>query len=309
VVYPLEPLYEVDAEEAHLLGSFYEAKYDRDSMLVEFVKYLKERNAAGQLGWKVMFTEKYTYWPSGRLRTRELVLDSGEKSLWNFSDKKPKWSSHLDRVFGSWFSKSESRDLSTKQFDLAKRVLVCHELLSEIEEAVFETLSQGQRRRRWAFTSITARLPDFKDVVEEIVPESKPRVSFFAWTHQESADFLAGFDRLESPGALRLFADSYAESHVSVPRYYTAEAFDEDLQSWFAANTASSMLVMPIRALDQERLETAGLLHLFLATILESEQAVAVASVFRRFGHLLEQVIEMARVNELLNDQVDFAAD
>ena len=89
--YPVEPREELRLEEALLLTTYYEARYDAANRLREFIKRLRERDAENKLSWAMMFIERYEYWPSGRLKTRRLVGRDGAARSWNFEDSPFKW--------------------------------------------------------------------------------------------------------------------------------------------------------------------------------------------------------------------------
>lgn len=97
-IQPVQPCQEISQAETESLNTYYEARYDDEGRVREFIKHLRERNPDNHLSWLTMFTEKYEYWPSGRLQTRLLVAADGSKQTWNFPDTI--WSKFKD-----WFGK------------------------------------------------------------------------------------------------------------------------------------------------------------------------------------------------------------
>lgn len=97
-IQPAQPCQEIAQADAESLNTYYEARYDDQGRVQQFIKHLRERNADNQLAWLTMFTENYEYWPSGRLQTRRLVAADGTTQTWSFSDSL--WSK-----IKNWFGK------------------------------------------------------------------------------------------------------------------------------------------------------------------------------------------------------------
>ena len=313
--YPIEPVNEIDLESARELVTYYEARYNADGSISQFIKYLKQQEPGRGTIWKEVFIEDYAYYATGRLKERRFSVPGGEPQVWRFDDEPRCWSAYLDSLACSLFSTARpGNDKASpvpEDMGFAERLVICHELASELDNDLFETIADHQRSPDVVLPQLAGLLPRFRDIVQLVCPHSKPRILFLvAQSVPESAelnsvatrstpssfDVLEGFDTVGGIVSIEELLDPYFERKMMTPSEVPIRASqDSDVVAWRTANEVASMFVVPIRVVCEHGLETAGLLVLILSRECDVHVSAAVKSVFRRFAHLCHTTFDIAQ--------------
>lgn len=307
--YPVEPLNEIDLNAAQQLTTYYEARFNSRGLVSRFTKYLKQQEPEGCVGWKVMFTEEYEYHATGQLKERRLSTPDGELKVWDFEDKPAGWSNYFDAFASSLFSGISTRDAESTpvlpELALIDRLVVCHELMSELDNTVFETIARQPRTPDWILSSFCEQLPRWKDIIQLICPQSTPRVLYLAaQAESQHLDTLAGFDSIGGIVLIQDLLDPYLDRRIATPHQVVLNTSeDEDVKDWLAANDVVSLFVMPIRVKSDQQLEVAGLLTLALSKACYQKEVAAVASMLRRLGQLCHTTFDIAQAAEPIEER------
>lgn len=316
--YPIVPLNEIDMKAAQELTTYYETRFDSCGLVTQFIKYLKQREPQDLIVWQKVFTEEYEYYATGHLKQRRLTVPGSELKVWHFDDKPANWSTHLDSFASSLFSGKSTRDAerppAVEDMELVDRLVICHELMSELDGTLFETIARQPRTADWILSSLIEQLPRFKDIIQIICPQSNPRVLFLS-TEPKSTDSkvasdsdqcmraLEGFDSIGGIKMIEDVLDPYFDRRIATPHQIPLKTVkDPDAESWLTANEMAYLLVMPMRAKHGQELEAAGLLCLVLSREYDDRVTVAHASIFRRFGQLCQTTFDIAQVGEPIEE-------
>jgi hypothetical protein len=309
--YPITPLHEMDLRDARDLPTYYEARFDPRGLLRQFIKYLKQRRSETEEHWENVFTEEYEYFPTGRLKQRTLSSAGAESKTWSFDDN-PSSSEYGDlftRGFVSAVHESATDQMSAvDETRTSERLLVCHELLTEVENSVFESLARQQRSTDWILPTLAEHVSAFKEVVQLLCPESSPRLVFLgaesepagvgttSVTGRTSQAELTGFDSLGGIVLLEDLLKRYLDPRITTPHLLPIETLQErDIKTWLVANEIAVWLMMPIRAGYQRKIEVAGSLNLVLSIECPERTLAALASALRRFGELCQLILIIAQ--------------
>ena len=261
--YPVVPLNEVDLKAAQKLTTYYEASFDSCGLVTQFIKYLKQREPEDRIVWQKVFTEEYEYYATGHLKERRLFAPGSELKAWHFQDKPAIWSTRLDTFASSLFSGKSARDAEgpplIDEMELVNRLVICHELMNELDDSLFETIARQPRTSDWILSSLTGKLPEFKDIIQIICPQSNPRVLFLstepASTESEVASdsdptiqALEGFDSIDGIALIEDVLDPYFDRRIATPHQIPLKTVkDSDIESWLTENAVASLFVMPMR--------------------------------------------------------------
>lgn len=300
---PLQPRGELAEEETHSLVTFYIAEFDESNRLVSLTKLLRQDDARMPTVFATVFTERYEYWPSGRLRSRTLSRSDDQRQRWEFDDRQT-----LGEKASHWLRMWRSLPVNRKAARAAdERLVLCHELLSEIESEILEDVFHRPPDSTWAAATILRHSNEFKEIFETILPGSNPRLSMLAVSEQSHWKLLRGFDEFLNLGVLGSIWDRL-ESHTSFePVDLTTDApLGSDEIQWLRTNDVASLFALPIRAslsLVEEQASRkqfsesldpiAAFLLLWLKTSPAPIAAVEINSVFRRVGIIVQTVFAM----------------
>ncbi len=297
--YPVEPLNEVTQDEAIHLVTYYEAKFDSEGQLREFTKRLKQRNGDKEPKWIDMFVEKYDYYPSGCLKQRKLIDSMGHEQTSDFADEPAKWSGYLDDFVGSWFSAFSAPKEEVPNIEdvgLADRLVVCHELVSEFENAELQMMNARLRSGApppWHDTRVGA---SFKEIVQLLVPRGTPRLGFLAsemmakvgrvsFVEMLGSFKMADFDALEGLEVFREFIPPRENNRLSVPQLIQPnDDLNPQINDWLTANGVKSLFVVPVWSVLIS--EPLGIVMLFLAKECDRQEIAAISAILRRMAKL-----------------------
>ena len=174
---------------------------------------------------------------------------------------------------------------------LLVRLAICHELMDELYESVFETKLSQPRTPDWVLPNVVAQIPRFKDIVQLIYPESNPRLVFLTW---QAA--LEGFDSIDSVGVIYELLETNVDRSEGTP--HRVSLSDPAIREWQTANDVCDLFAIAIQARRERELELAGWLGLLLAKECDSPTSAAMASILRRFGQLCEIAFDIAGTEE-----------
>jgi hypothetical protein len=294
--YPVQPQGEVEYSEARGLSTYYEARYDDEERLIEFVKWVREGKGPKE-EWLIMFTEEYQYFDNGNLQKRTLKVPGQDDQIWEFTRYQRSWSGYLDRLCNRWFRRSGG----SKRPSAAQLSLLVHEQFTELEADVFEAAVGVPRDSEWAFKTTLRILPRAREIIEEIEPNAGPRICAITEGQPDGLK-LEGFDEPEP--SLYAVVQSWQEQHsrVGVLETITLLAkhdLDQMGRDWAAGSNIGSITFAPIQAVDNNKLAIAATLFLLTKQTLSEEKICVVNSVFRRLLQQIQNVVEMARVYEV----------
>jgi hypothetical protein len=184
------------------------------------------------------------------------------------------------------------------------QLLSFHNQLTDLEDDLLTAISQQPSTPEFVVTTFLTFVPRFKEVVELIVPDSKPLLLFFA-EYPESVF-------KSQPGPLRGFDDVFGSVMMAdeIRRHeqasgrvpYKVTIQDSDAREWMRLNRFTSIIAIPIRACVSGTVDIVGYMTVVLNRDCEAMTYSALSSILRRFGLLYEQTMYMAQIEEPIED-------
>ncbi len=296
--HPVQPHEQIEYSQAQELPTYYEARYDDQERLIEFVKQLRAEDGSRK-EWAIMFTEEYQYFDNGKLKKRTLKVPGQSDQIWEFTRRQRSWSNYFDQLCDRWFRRSSRSDRPS----IEQLSLLVHEQFTEIEAEVFEAAVGVPHDNEWAFKITSQIVGRVRDIIEEVEPNAAPRICAFAEGPRDGLK-LEGFD--EPPTSLYGVVDSWRDEHSEVSELetitlLTKRDLDQMGQRWATDSNIGSITFAPIRAIDGDKLAIAATLFLLTAQTLNEEEVCVVNSIFRRLVRQIQDVVEVARVYEVSN--------
>ncbi len=296
--HPVQPHEQIEYSQAQELPTYYEARYDDQERLIEFVKQLRAEDGSKK-EWLIMFTEEYQYFDNGKLKKRTLKVPDQSDQIWEFTRHQKSWSNYFDQLCDRWFRRSSRSDRPSPE----QLSLLVHEQFTELETEVFEAAVGVPHDNEWAVKITLQILDRTRDIIEGIEPNAAPKICAFAEKLPDGLK-LGGFDEL--PTSLYGVVDEWRDENSEVSELETITLLakhdlDQEGRRWAAGSNISSITFAPIRAVDDGELLVATTLFLLTAQTLDEKQVCVVNSIFRRLVQQIQNVVEVARVYEVSN--------
>ena len=236
----------------------------------------------------------------------------GEWDIWLNKDSKRQLRVSLQNTLDSQFvqidaiSSAESNDSQTFVSDEQRQTTpqTLHDQLSDLEDDMFSAISQQPSTPEFVVSTFLTFMPRFKDVVKQIVPDSKPLLFFFPEYPESIRDTrpksLPGFDQI---GGDITIADEIQRSPKSRGRTpYEVMSRESGVRDWQRLNRVEYILAMPIRAWVSGTGEVVGHLTITLNRECTPSMSAALGSIHRRFGLLFQQLMYLEQITEPVQD-------
>ena len=272
----------------------------------ELTKFCRAKDARDQIAWVKAFVESYEYWPSGRLRVRNLIRQDGTTRSWSFVDRPALGVRNVIGWCARWFGDPE---LGHKVPDPTDRLLACHEFVSQMESDVLDEMFSRRLDEAWAFQTIAERVSDFKELFQLLCPGSNPRISVLAVVDETRLKSLPGVDELFNLGALDSAWEYLATLATFEPAdLTTASQMQLEGREWLLANGVKCVWAVPIRAdsraedVNSTTVPSAvgvdSYLVLWLAELPDRAGTASVHSILQRLGHFVQTILGLATLPE-----------